>query len=201
LLENVGIFGAMDIPQEDAYQGDKVFLFVSTDYEQKNGPMTREAMNLVWQAFPDARLKILGAAPPPQDLTDSRVTYEGYFDKSKPAELAAFRGHLARACALVHPTSADTTAMIVIEAAFHGCPSITVNDFALPEVTGAGAYAVLLDRPVRAAELASAMMRLLADSDRYAQMRRRARAYSAANFSRAAFQGRLQDAVARACRA
>ena len=67
-----------------------------------------------------------------QDLTDSRVTYEGYFDKSKPEQLVAFTNHLSRAFALVHPTAADTTAMIVIEAAFHGSPCITVNDFALP---------------------------------------------------------------------
>lgn len=199
LVGNVGIFGAMDIPKDDEYRGDRVFLFVSTDYARKNGPITRLAMNQVWQQFPDARLKIIGAAPPPEDLTDSRVTYEGYFDKSKPAELAAFRRHLAEARALVHPTSADTTAMIVIEAAFHGCPTITVNDFALPEVTGDGAFAVLLDPPIRAHDVATAMMSLLSDGETYIHMRQRARAYTAARFSRAAFKARFQDTVAKAC--
>jgi glycosyltransferase involved in cell wall biosynthesis len=198
-LRNVGIFGAMDIPENDSYQGDRVFLFVSTDYARKNGPVTRQAMNYVWQQFPDARLKIIGAAPPPEDLTDERVTYEGYFDKSKPSELAAFTRHIAEARALVHPTSADTTAMIVIEAAFHGCPSITVNDFALPEVTGHGTFAVLLERPVRAQALATAMMSLLADGERYVHLRQRARAYSAAHFSRSAFKARLQEAVGGVC--
>src|SRR5262249_34871591 len=155
------------VPIQDTYRAGRDFLFISTDYARKNGPLCRQAMDRVWEKFPDARLKIIGAVPCARDLTDSRVTYEGYFDKSKPEQLAAFTNHLSRGFALVHPTAADTTAMIVIEAAFHGCPSISVNDFALPEVTGNGAYAVLLNRPITADSLANAMTKLLADEERY----------------------------------
>jgi glycosyltransferase involved in cell wall biosynthesis len=96
---------------------------------------------------------------------------------------------------LVHPTKADTTAMIVIEAALHGCPSITVNDFALPEVTRNGSYAILLTRPISAASLADAMIALLADEEQYRALRARARQSTIPQFSRAAFKKRLQDAV------
>ena len=194
-LRNVSIFGAMDVPQRDTYTVGHDFLFVSTDYARKNGPVCRQAMNQVWQRFSDARLKIIGAAPRAQDLTDSRVTYEGYFDKSKPEQLAAFTSHLSRAFALVHPTTADTTAMIVIEAAFHGCPSITVNDFALPEVTGDGIYALLQNHPVTADTLPRAMIELLADRERYRFLRAKAREFSIGRFSRASFKKRLQDAL------
>ena len=194
-LANVSIFGAMDIPEKDAYTGGRDFVFVSTDYTRKNGPLCRQAMNRVWQKFPDARLKIIGAPPPADDLSDNRVIYEGYFDKSKPKQLAAFTNHLSRAFALVHPTEADTTAMIVIEAAFHGCPSITANDFALPEVTRNGAYAILLRRAISADALADAMIALLADEERYRALRARARQPTIARFSRAAFKKRLQDAM------
>jgi glycosyltransferase involved in cell wall biosynthesis len=195
LLGNVSIFGALDVPLRDIYSDGREFLFVSTDYRRKNGPLCRQAMNQVWHRFPEARLKIIGAAPPAQDLTDSRVTYEGYLNKSKPEQLEAFTSHLSRAFALVHPTGADTTAMIVIEAAFHGCPSITVNDFALPEVTGNGAYVLLQDRPVTADSLARAMIELLDNMDRYRSLRAKAREYTIGRFSRAAFKKRLQESV------
>jgi glycosyltransferase involved in cell wall biosynthesis len=195
LLGNVSIFGALDVPLRDTYTDGREFLFISTDYGRKNGPLCRQAMNLVWQKFPEARLKIIGAAPSAQDLTDGRVTYEGYFDKSKPEQLLAFTNHLSRAFALVHPTAADTTAMIVIEAAFHGCPSITINDFALPEVTGNGTYALLQNRPVTADALARAMIDLLDDMDRYLSLRAKAREFTIGRFSRAAFKKRLQEAV------
>jgi glycosyltransferase involved in cell wall biosynthesis len=194
-LGNVSIFGALDAPLRDTYTDGREFLFISTDYARKNGPLCRQAINQVWQKFPEARLKIIGAAPPAQDLKDSRVTYEGYFDKSKPEQLAAFTDHLSRAFALVHPTAADTTAMIVIEAAFHGCPSITVNDFALPEVTGNGTYALLQNRPVSADTLARAMIGLLDNVDHYRSLRARAREFTVGRFSRAAFKKRLQEAV------
>ena len=190
-LGNVSIFGALDVPLQDTYTDGREFLFISTDYARKNGPLCRRAMNQVWQKFPDARLKIIGAAPPAQDLTDSRVAYEGYFDKSKPEQLAAFTNHLSRAFALVHPTAADTTAMIVIEAAFHGCPSITVNDFALPEVTGNGTYALLQNRPVTADTLARAMIELLDDMDRYCSLRSK----SASVYYRQVFARSVQKAA------
>jgi glycosyltransferase involved in cell wall biosynthesis len=194
-LRNVGIFGALDVPLGDTYTDGREFLFISTDYVRKNGSLCRWAMNRVWHEFPEARLKIIGAAPPLQDLTDSRVSYEGYFDKSKPQQLAAFTNHLSRAFALVHPTSADITPMIVIEAAFHGCPSITVNDFALPEVTGNGTYSLLQNRPVTADTLARAMIEMLGDMDRYRSLRAKARGFTIGRFSRAAFKKRLQEAV------
>jgi glycosyltransferase involved in cell wall biosynthesis len=194
-LGNVGIFGAMAVPAEDAYERGLDFLFVSTDYVRKNGPLCRKAIERIWQDFPEARLTIIGAAPPARDLTDSRVQYVGYFDKSDPKQLEAFTNHISRAFALVHPTAADTTAMIVIEAAFHGCPSITVDDFALPEVTGNGTYAVLLKRPITPESLAHAMKGLLADEKHYRALRTRARELTIERFSRAAFKKRLQDAV------
>jgi glycosyltransferase involved in cell wall biosynthesis len=191
----MSIFGALDVPLRDTYTDGREFLFISTDYARKNGSLCRRAMNQVWQKFPEARLKIIGAAPPAQDLTESRVTYEGYFDKSKPEQLAAFTNHLSRAFALVHPTAADITPMTVIEAAFHGCPCITVNDFALPEITGNGTYALLQNRPVTADTLARAMIELLDDMDRYCSLRANAREFTIGRFSRAAFKKRLQEAV------
>jgi glycosyltransferase involved in cell wall biosynthesis len=194
-LHNVSIFGAVEIPRTDEYLGGHDFLFISTDYRLKNGPICRTAMNEVWQKYPNARLKIIGAPPRAEDLSDQRVSYCGYLNKSDPKQFAAFCDHLSKAFALLHPTGADTTAMVVIEAAFYGCPSITVDDFALPEVTDNGAYACLLRRPVSANSLALVMIDLLDDVVRYRRMRTKARQVTIERFSRRAFKKRLQSAV------
>jgi glycosyltransferase involved in cell wall biosynthesis len=175
---SVGIFGAMEVPAGDTWSGGKNFYFISTDYVRKNGAICRRAMDIVWQSHPDARLHIIGAKPPESDLVPDRVIYEGFFSKSKPDELKRFRGHLANAFALLHPTDADTTAMIVIEAAFFGCPSISVNDFAIPEVTGGNRGTLLLDRPVTPPAMAAAMISLLDETEAY-QFKRQAVRYQA----------------------
>jgi glycosyltransferase involved in cell wall biosynthesis len=195
LLGDVSIFGAVEVPACDCYTGGRDFLFISTDYQRKNGPLCRRAMGAVWEKYPDARLNIIGAPPPAGDLVDSRVSYLGYLKKSVPEQLALFTHHLSRAFGLLHPTGADTTAMVVIEAGFYGCPSITVNSFALPEVTGQGAYALLLNSPPTVDSVAKAMIELLEDPKRYASLRAKARDFCISKFSRPAFKKRLQNAV------
>jgi len=195
LLGNVSIFGASEIPASDRFTGARDFLFISTDYQRKNGPMCRRAMNEVWKRYPDARLNIIGAAPPSEDLNDHRITYLGYLKKSVPEQLTLFRDSLSHAFALLHPTGADTTAMVVIEAGFHGCPSITVDSFALPEVTGNGAYAMLLDAPPDESKLAAGMIRLLQDSTLYSSLRVKAREFSTSRFSKGEFKKRVQNSV------
>lgn len=195
LLGDVSIFGAVDIPVSDRYAGGHDFLFISTDYQRKNGPVCRRAMAAVWEKYPDVRLNIIGAPPPAEDLVDPRVTYVGYLKKSVPEQLALFTDYLSRAFALLHPTGADTTAMVVIEAGFYGCPSITVGSFALPEVTGNGAYALLLNGPPVVDSVARAMIELLEDPKRYASLRAKARDFCISRFSRPAFKKRVQNAV------
>jgi len=138
---------------------------------------------------------IIGAPPPREDLSDKRVKYLGYLKKSVPEQRALFTHHLSHAFALLHPTSADTTAMVVIEAGFCGCPSITVDSFAIPEVTGNGEYAVLLSNPPEAESLARAMVSFLQHQERYLLLRAKVREFSISRFSRASFKKRLQHAV------
>jgi glycosyltransferase involved in cell wall biosynthesis len=195
-LRSVGIFGAMEPPQLDTWSGGQDFYFISTDYRRKNGTLCRRAIELVWETFPEARLRIIGAPPPAEDLVPGRVIYEGFFRKSIPAELEQFREHLRGAFALLHPTDADTTAMILIEAAFFGCPAISVNDFAIPEVIGPAGEGMLLDRPIEASALAGKMAALLQDKEGYHARRARVRASALARHRPEQFRERLRDAVA-----
>ena len=186
-LQSVGIFGGMEAPEADNWDGSKDLYVISTNFKQKNGHLCRQAMDEVWKSHPDARLRIIGAPPPASDLVPCRVTYEGFYNKSHAAELAAFRAHLARAFALIHPTDADITPLTVIEAAYFGCPAISVDDFALREVTSPSNHHLLLGRPLTASSLAYAMIALLDDVTMYQQTRLDARAYAVSNLSQEAF--------------
>lgn len=194
-VDSVGIFGGMTAPEKDLWDGSKDFYFISTDYRRKNGGLCRQAMNKVWERFPEARLRIIGDRPPESDLVPDRVTYEGFFNKSNERELEVFRGHLAKAFALVHPTDADITALITTEASYFGCPVITVRDFALPEVLSPSNHHLLLDRPLNPDAIAEAMIALLASPEDYKQARTHARAYAISHLTRDAFTRRLQAAI------
>ncbi|MDB4412867.1 glycosyltransferase [bacterium] len=197
-LESVGIFGAMEVPEQDCWEGSKDFYFISTNFEQKNGLLCRRAMDEVWKTHPDARLRIIGAEPPESCLVPGKVIYEGFFKKTNAAELIKFRSHLAQAFALVHPTDSDITPLTVIEAGFFGCPAISVDDFALREVTSQSNHHLLLPRPLTVSALAEAMLALLDQPEDYLQSREDARSFATSNLSQTAFRKRLQEAVKRA---
>lgn len=194
-IRTIGIFGAFDPPDRDCWAGSSDFYFIATNYRQKNGALCRKAMDEVWRRFPEARLRIIGARPPANDLVPGRVTYEGFFTKSNPSDLVVFRRHLAEAFALVHPTDADTTAMILIEVAFFGCPAISVDDFALREVVSARNRSLLLSRPVTSEKLATTMLELLSNPDLYRASREAARAHAIPLLTPEAFQARLQQQI------
>jgi glycosyltransferase involved in cell wall biosynthesis len=194
-LQSVGIFGGMEEPESDNWNGSKDFYFISTNYNQKNGHLCCQAMDKVWNAHPDARLRIIGSPPPASDLVSTKVTYEGFYNKNNPTQLAAFRELLSKAFALIHPTDSDISPLTVIEAGYFGCPSISVDDFALREVTSPSNHHLLLQRPLTSSALADAMIRLLDDPSAYQKARHEARTYAVSNLSQDAFKQRLQEVI------
>ena len=194
----VGIFGAMEPPERVSNPSAKDFYFISTNYKTKNGSLCRRAMDIVWRKFPEARLKIVGARPPEEDLLPDRVTYEGWFRKSDPQQLKELRRHFASAYALLLPTDADTTAMTAIEAAMFGCPAISVDDFALREVTAPENWKYLMSRPLRAEGIADKMNELLESDAQYASARKCVREFSVNNHTVERFSERLKDQVLQA---
>jgi glycosyltransferase involved in cell wall biosynthesis len=194
-FKSLGIFGGIDAPEYDNWNGSNDFYFISTNFTQKNGHICRQAMDGVWKTYPAARLRIIGSPPPVGVLVPGKVTYEGFFNKSNPKELAAFRTHLAEAFALIHPTDADITPLTVIEAAYFGCPAISVDDFALREITSPSNHSMLLKRPLTSGTLASAMIRLLDDSAAYQHMRQSARDYANTFLTQDGFKDELKKTL------
>lgn len=194
-FESVGIFGAMEAPSSDIWNGSKDFYFISTNFRHKNGNLCLNAMEEVWKEHPEARLRIIGDPPPARNLIPGLVTYEGFYDKSNARELAVYREHLENAFALIHPTDADIAPLTVIEAGYFGCPTISVDDFALREVTSPSNHNLLLRRPLSSITLGNTMIRLLNNNILYRRARYNARAYAISNHSQDAFRKRFYEAI------
>jgi glycosyltransferase involved in cell wall biosynthesis len=168
-VSSVGIFGEFEPPERDAYAGGQDFVFVSTDFQAKGGPVVLAALRQLRQTHPGAALTIIGAAP--TDLAGEHgVSYAGYLRKEVPEAYRRFREILGGAVGVVHPTQSDIAPLLLVEAAMFGCPAIATRAFAIPELVRHGETGWLLDDPTDAGELAAAMRRVLDDPD-YGRLR------------------------------
>jgi len=182
-LSVVGIAGNVPVPVEDVYSGDMNFLFIALDFESKGGKVCCDAFAHVRSQYPAAQLTILGQRPPAEILAMPGVNYEGFLRKNVPLELKQFQEILSKAFALVHPTTMDTMGMVLIESAYHGCPSIAPRSFGIPELIVDGRTGFLVDTPLTAEAFAVCMLRLCSSNTEYLSMRRTARENAIANLT------------------
>ena len=195
---SVGSFGEIEAPAVDQYDGGKAFVFVSTNFEAKGGPAVLDAFARVRQVDPDASLVIVGDAP---RRTAAGISFAGYLRKESPSERERLRSMLAKARAIVHPTLSDVAPLILVEAAYFGCPAISSRRFAIPELVDDERTGILLDDPLDVEALTKSMLRMLGEGAPYADMRRNAWMKSRANHSKQRFEARLQQIVAGVSRA
>ena len=194
-VRSVGIFGEIEPPDVDRYEGGQRFAFVSTNFAAKGGPVVLEAFRRLRASHPSAQLTIVGAAPP--DLSaEQGVHYAGYLRKEDSEENARLRQILASSVAVVHPTRGDIAPLIIVEAACFGCPAISSRAFAIPEIVENEVSGLLLDRPADACQVAGAMRWMLENPAAYASMRAAAWRVARERLSKAAFVARLQGEVA-----
>jgi glycosyltransferase involved in cell wall biosynthesis len=177
----VGTFGNVEPPERDAFAGEASFAFVSTDFAAKGGPLALEALRELRARHAQARLIVVGA--PPTGPAATGVEYAGFLRKDVPDELSRFRAILASSVAVVHPTRADISPLLLVEAAQFGCPAIAPRAFAIPELVEHHGTGLLLDAPPNPHAVAAAMAWMLEHPENYAAMRaatwRRARATDA----------------------
>ena len=182
-LHTVGVGGFMPIPEEDYYEGGKYFLFISLNFAKKGGNECFQAFKQVVEKYPDYQLKIIGQKPPEEALHHPNVEYVGFINKSDDDELKEFIRIYANAFALVHPTSMDTNALVLTEAGYHGCPSISTRRFGIPELIVDGQTGFLVDAPIAVDDLAQKMLSLCQDNQKYLDMRKAVRAYTTQNYT------------------
>jgi glycosyltransferase involved in cell wall biosynthesis len=190
-LSVVGVGGNIPIPVTDSYTGGMIFLFIALDFERKGGRICCEAFRQVKHEYPGAELVLLGERPPNDMLAIPGVTYGGYLRKTVPSELERFQSLLSSALALIHPTTMDTMGMVLIEAGYHGCPSIAPRSFGIPELIKDGITGFLVEPPLTPDVFAERMLTLLSDSHRYGEMRRAAKEVTSDAFSWESVIGRI----------
>jgi glycosyltransferase involved in cell wall biosynthesis len=192
---SVGIFGEIEMPDGERYRGARQFVFASTDFEAKGGAFVLAAFRRVRERFPDASLVIIGAAPP-SETVGQNIVYVGYLKKEDAIQRQQFREILATSRALVHPTRSDIAPLIIIEAGYFGCPTISVRRFAIPEQIEHQVTGMLIDDPSDASVLADAMTWMIENEAAYDRMRKRARIKASVDSSKEVFKQRMCALVA-----
>jgi glycosyltransferase involved in cell wall biosynthesis len=193
-VRSVGAFGEIEMPAVDEYVGQKQFVFVSTDFEAKGGPVLLSAFRHVQKRHPDAFLVIVGARPK-RAVNEKKMVFTGYLRKECPEERARFRAILGGARALVHPTTSDISPLIIVEAGYFGCPTISVRKFAIPGLVDDEVTGLLLDDPLDAFALAQKMTWMLEEEGAYQLMRKRAWAKVRQENLKEAFERKMQALI------
>lgn len=168
--------GLMDPPAEDTWNaGSRKLVSMAFNFRQKGGDITLGAYKILKPRFPSLTWHIVGGPPAGDWRSVPGISFEGTLRPDVPAERERLRVLLAEAFLLVHPTREDTSPLVLTEAAYFGCPAISVNSFAIPELVKHGRSGLLVDPPVTSDAVAEAITVLLEDRDRYLDMRKEAR--------------------------
>ena len=193
-VESTGIFGELDNSGKDGYSGAQEFAFVATNFAAKGGHTVLSAFRQLRRSDPDVLLTVIGERP--AGVSDEPgVEFAGFLRKEIPDEYARFRQILGRVRALVHPTTSDISPLIIVEAAYLGCPVIASNRFAIPELVDHDVTGILLD-DLSPGAVAESMRMMLMDNSRYWEMRRQARSTASKRHSKSAFEARLHAPIA-----
>jgi glycosyltransferase involved in cell wall biosynthesis len=168
--------GVIDPPADDTWNpGSRKLVSVALNFRQKGGDLTLDAFKTLKPRYPSLTWHIIGGPPDGDWRSVDGIVYEGALRPDIPAERERLRALLADAFLLVHPTREDTSPLVLTEAAYFGCPAVSVNGFAIPELVEHGRTGLLIDPPVTSAAVAEEIAALLEDRERYLDMRRAAR--------------------------
>ena len=175
--------GAVEPPPRDAWDGESLRLItMAMDFRQKGGDLVADAFRRLRPRFPSLTWHIVGGAPDFAPASLPGVTYEGVLRPDDPDDGVRLRDLLSSAFLCLHPTREDTSPLVITEAAYFGCPTVSLKTFAIPELVLHGDTGVLLEPDADGEALAAAIENLLLDREGYARMRQRAREFSLATF-------------------
>lgn len=191
---SVGIFGESELPDRDKYVGGMEFGFVSTNFGAKGGPVALSAFREARKRYPGISLVVIGDRPDGLEV-EPGVRFTGFLRKEVEAEHRQFQEILGRLRALVHPTRSDIAPLVIIEAAYHGCPVIAPRAFGIPELVDHGATGLLLENASSEGAIAEAMIRLIERPEGYFSMRQAAWRKAHRNFNRENFEEKLISRV------
>jgi glycosyltransferase involved in cell wall biosynthesis len=193
-VRTVGVFGDLEPPARDLYDGGKDFAFISTNFTRKGGHEVLAAFRTVHKIEPRARLLVVGDSHAAA-RREPGVICTGFLRKEDPRDYARLRSVFASSRAIINASRSDTAPVLLVEAGSFGCPVISTRRFAIPEIVEDGRTGLLLDDPVDTAAIAKAMVWMLEADEQYLAMRQAAWARSRTGFAKAEFDRRLVSAI------
>jgi len=168
---NVGVGGFIDIPPKDNYSSGYNFLFISREFVPKGGLIVSDAIKIVREKHPEAKLWIVGQ-PPPNDITQQKgIEYKGFLNKNIKEQKQKLISIFSKTFALVHPTIKDINPLVINELAYFGCPALASNRFAIPEYLLDKKTGFLINNPQDPIELANKMIFMIENPKSYKEMR------------------------------
>ena len=175
----VGRGGNLPIPEKDAYDNSSmIMLSIARNFKQKGGDIIFTAYIELQKSYPKLQWHIIGEKLNRRFESFEGIRCYGFLDKNDPNDVKMMQSVLEQAFVLVHPTREDTNPLVISEAGYFGCPSISVNRFAIPELVKDGDSGILLDYPVDTISLVEAIKSLIENPAAYKSMRRQAREYA-----------------------
>ena len=158
-------------------------LFVGIDWERKGGRELVEAFRLVRQRLPAATLRIIGCSPSlPRDLLANGIIVEGYLSRSDPVAFARLCDAYRSASCFCLPSRFDPFPNAIVEAMSVGLPCISVDSGSRREAIEHGVTG-LLTEPGDIDGLAEAMLLILGDPTKAAEMAAKAQEHASQKFT------------------
>ncbi|MFD2244909.1 glycosyltransferase [Pontibacter ruber] len=193
--EIVWVGGNIPIPQVDAYEGGKDFLFISLNFEKKGGYICVEAFQKIKSAYPESTLTIIGQKPPASVLGINGIVYAGLLKKTNLKDFEKFKELLGKAFFLIHPTIMDTMGAVLIESGYYGCPSIVPKSFGIPEFVLDQVTGIVVDTPFNAEDFSQPLLDIIKDKKRYFSLRSEARKYTTSKLTWEVIGQKITDSV------
>jgi glycosyltransferase involved in cell wall biosynthesis len=168
--------GAIDPPERDEWKpGPQRLLTVAMDFRQKGGDLMLAAFPRLKSLLPTLQWTVVGAEPTGEWRSIAGIEYAGMLRPDDHADRQRFREILSQASLLIHPTREDTSPLVITEAAYFGCPAVSVNRFGIPDLIIDGVTGLLLDPEPTVESIVYAVTKILGDEAQYGRMRNAAR--------------------------
>lgn len=171
-LITIGRGGNIPIPEKDTYEGSLNLVVIANNFYQKGGDLVFEAFKLLKQNHNTLQLHIIGGHPGQNVEATKGVVYHGFLYKERHEDLLKLESILAQAFLLMHVTREDTNPLVITEAGYFGCPAISVEHYAIPELVVHHKTGVLLEYLPAPEKIAAAVETLILDKESYFVMRK-----------------------------
>ena len=168
---------------------------MANHFLQKGGDLAFNAFCQIKSTYPESTFHIVGGDPGREVRETSGVVYHGVLKKECPVELQKLIQLYSEAFLLLHPTREDTNPLVITEAGYFGCPTLSVDRFAIPELIRNGETGVLMSQPLSAKGMETVIINLLEDTTTYLTMRRNVWGFSRRFFSWEHIGQRLQEFI------